>query len=128
MIHVIDPFSQGSHGAQPNWLGLDDDGHRRKVYKVIDEGLRGSEFLTGGLTIFEPGEASSLHHHPDSEEINFIVRGSGEVVQPDGTRTEFAPHTFMFIPKGVPHQHVNTGREPLWLVFVYGPHGFLPTA
>ena len=32
----------------------------------------------------------------------------------------FPEHSFMFIPKGVKHQHVNTGREPLWLVFVYG--------
>jgi oxalate decarboxylase/phosphoglucose isomerase-like protein (cupin superfamily) len=29
-------------------------------------------------------------------------------------------------PKGMKHQHVNTGREPLWLVFVYGPHGQVP--
>ncbi|NNN10920.1 MAG: cupin domain-containing protein, partial [Acidimicrobiaceae bacterium] len=28
---------------------------------------------------------------------------------------------------GVWHQHVNTGREPLWLIWIYGPHGELPT-
>ena len=123
MIHVIDPFAE----AEPTWLGLDDSGFRRKVFKVVNEQLNASEFLTSGLTIFEPGEASSLHNHPDSEEVNFIVRGSGEVVAEDGTHTRFGPHTFMFIPKGVWHQHVNTGREPLWLVFVYGPHGTLPT-
>lgn len=122
MISVIDPFTT----KEPFWLGLDDAGHRRKVFKVVDEHLPGSEFLTGGLTIFEPGEASSLHDHPDSEEINFIVRGSGEVVSADGERTPFRPHTVMYIPKGVAHQHVNTGREPLWLVFVYGPHGQVP--
>ena len=122
MIHVIDPFAQ----ASPTWLGLAEDGLRRKVFKVVDGGLLGSEFLTGGLTIFEPGEASSLHNHPDSEEINFIVRGSGEVVSESGVRTPFDPHTFMFIPKGIKHQHVNTGREPLWLIFVYGPHGEVP--
>jgi putative monooxygenase len=122
MIHVIDPFAL----ANPTWLGLDEDGLRRKVFKVVDDGLLGSEFLTGGLTIFEPGESSSLHNHPESEEINFIVRGTGEVVAEDGGRTPFAPHTFMFIPKGVKHQHVNTGREPLWLIFVYGPHGEIP--
>ena len=122
MIHVIDPFSE----AQPAWLGLDEAGFRRKVYKVVDQRLRDSEFLTSGLTIFEPGEASSLHDHPDSEEINFIVRGCGEVRSDDGTVTPFSTHTFMYIPKGIKHQHVNTGREPLWLVFVYGPHGVLP--
>ena len=124
MIHVIDPFAAE---ARPAWLGLDEAGFRRKVFKIVDEQLNDSEFLTGGLTIFEPGEASSLHNHPASEEINFIVQGSGEVVAADGTRTPFASHTFMYIPKGVHHQHVNTGREPLWLVFVYGPHGELPT-
>ncbi len=125
MIHVIDPFAAQ---AKPAWLGLDEDGFRRKVFKVVDEQLRESEFLTSGLTIFEPGEASSLHNHPESEEVNFIVRGDGEVVAEDGSRTPFASNTFMFIPKGIKHQHVNTGREPLWLVFVYGPHGELPRA
>ena len=122
MIQVIDPFGLPA----PEWLGLSEEGFRRKVFRVVDGRLNGSEFLTGGLTIFEPGESSSLHTHPDSEEVNFIVRGTGEVLAEDGTRTPFATHTFMFIPKGVPHRHVNTGREPLWLVFVYGPHGELP--
>jgi putative monooxygenase len=123
MIHIIDPFAEQA----PFWLGLDDEGHRRKVFKVVDERLRSSEFLTAGLTIFEPGEASSLHSHPESEEINFIVRGHGHVVTADGDRVPFDQHTFMFIPRGIQHQHVNTGREPLWLVFVYGPHGELPS-
>jgi len=123
MVQVIDPFSD----ANPFWLGLDAPGFRRKVFKIVDEHLLGSEFLTSGLTIFEPGESSSLHNHPDSEEINFIVRGRGEVITDGRDPIPFAEHSFMFIPKGVRHQHVNTGREPLWLVFVYGPHGELPT-
>ena len=122
MVHVIDPFS----AAEPFWLGLDTDGFRRKIFKVVDQKLRGSEFLTAGLTIFEPGEASSLHNHPDSEEINFIVRGRGQVVTDDTDPIPFSENTFMFIPKGVKHQHINTGREPMWLVFVYGPHGETP--
>jgi len=124
MVHVIDPFAI----ANPLWLGLDDAGFRRKVFKVVDEVGSGSEFLTAGLTIFEPGESSSLHNHPDSEEINFIVRGTGVVVTEDREPMTFPEHSFMFIPKGVKHQHINTGREPLWLVFVYGPHGQVPTS
>ena len=122
MLHVIRPFQD----AEPEWIGLDVVGQRRKIFKVVDATVRASDFLTSGLTIFEPGESSSMHHHPDSEEINFIVRGSGEVVDESGARTRFGPHSFMFIPKGERHQHVNTGAEPLWLVFVYGPHGRLP--
>jgi oxalate decarboxylase/phosphoglucose isomerase-like protein (cupin superfamily) len=122
MIHVIDPFAD----ANPFWLGLEDPGFRRKVFKIVDEDLVGSQFLTSGLTIFEPGESSSLHNHPDSEEINFIVQGNGQVFTEGADPVPFAEHSFMFIPKGVKHRHVNTGREPLWLVFVYGPHGQVP--
>ncbi|MGG5832785.1 hypothetical protein ACQ4LK_21650 [Bacillus pumilus] len=32
----------------------------------------------------------------------------------------------MFIPDGVSHQHVNTGDEPLWLIWLYTPQGQLP--
>jgi oxalate decarboxylase/phosphoglucose isomerase-like protein (cupin superfamily) len=124
MVHVIDPFAIDD----PLWLGLDEHGFRRKVFKVVDEARLNSSFLTAGLTIFEPGESSSLHNHPDSEEINFIVRGCGQVVADDRDPVPFTEHTFMFIPKGMKHQHINTGREPLWLVFVYGPHGHLPSS
>jgi quercetin dioxygenase-like cupin family protein len=123
MIRIIDPFTID----HPLWLGIDDAGFRRKVFKVVDESLVDNEFLTAGLTIFEPDERSSLHNHPDSEEVNFIVRGTGTVVTDDQEPVPFDEHSFMFILKGVKHQHINTGREPPWLVLVYGPHGLLPT-
>ena len=46
MIHVIDLFAQ----AEPTWLGLDESGHRRKVFKVVDQHLRTSEFLVASST------------------------------------------------------------------------------
>src|SRR5689334_7317356 len=101
MVYVIDPFAD----ASPFWLGLSDPGFRRKVFKIVDDGVLGSEFLTSGLTIFEPGESSSLHNHPDSEEVNFIVKGSGQVLTEGRDPIPFAEHSFMFIPKGVKHQH-----------------------
>jgi putative monooxygenase len=39
MIRVIDPFAQ----AHPAWPGLDDTGHRRKVFKVVDQHLNASQ-------------------------------------------------------------------------------------
>ncbi len=120
---VIDPFTEG----RSRWLGLDQEGFRRKVFAIAGPDLNDTEFLNAGLTIFEPGEASSLHNHPDSEEIDFIVKGKGEMVDELGNATPFEEHTFMLIEKGSLHQHVNTGREPLWLIWLYGPHGELPT-
>ena len=120
-IKTINPFRD----ANPFWLGLNEPGYRRKVFKIVDRELVNSEFMVAGLTIFEPGESSSLHNHPESEEINYIVRGSGKVLS-DGEEEEFGPNSFIFIPKGVFHRHVNTGDEPLWLTFTYTPPGETP--
>lgn len=123
MPYVIDPFSEG----MPRWLGLDEEGFRRKVFSIAGRDVGNSEFLSAGLTIFDPGESSSLHNHPESEEVDFIVKGRGEMLDENGNATPFAEHTFMFIEKGALHRHVNTGREPLWLIWIYGPLGALPT-
>jgi putative monooxygenase len=122
-VKTIRPF----HDADFFWLGLGEDGLRRKVFKVVDRELVNSEHMVAGLTIFDPGEASSYHNHPESEEINYIVHGSGKVVSEE-EEEEFGVNSFMFIPKGVFHQHVNTGEEPMWLIFVYTPPGQLPTS
>ena len=120
-VKTINPF----RNANELWLGLEEDGLRRKVFKVVDSELVNSEHMVAGLTIFDPGEASSYHNHPESEEINYIVRGSGKVVSEE-EEEEFGANSFMFIPKGVFHQHVNTGDEPMWLIFMYTPPGQLP--
>lgn len=117
--------------AQEIWLGLDRPGYRRKVFRLIDEKLTGSEHIVAGLTIFDPGECSAYHNHPDSEEVNIILRGKCKAIW--GTADE-EKHTgdmvssdFMTIGKGVFHQHINIGDEPLWLVWLYTPPGELPT-
>ncbi len=80
-ITTINPFRD----ANAFWLGLDQPGYRRKVFKIVDRELVNSEFMVAGLTIFDPGESSSVHNHPESEEINYIVRGSG-TVESEGER------------------------------------------
>ncbi len=120
-IQTIDPFQSSNQF----WLGLEEEGFRRKVFKVVDKELVNSEHIVAGLTIFEPGESSSYHNHPDSEEVDYIVRGSGKVASED-EEDEFGANSFMFIPTGVFHRHVNTGDEPMWLGFMYTPPGELP--
>lgn len=121
-VRVLNPFVDG----EQLWLGLESEGLRRKVFRVVNEELVNSEHMAAGLTIFDPGESSSLHSHPDSEEVDFIVKGNGDVVS-GSERAAFGENSFMFIPKGVEHQHVNTGEEPMWLVWMYTPSGELPT-
>lgn len=120
-IKVLFPFKDG----EEIWLGLDTPGFRRKVFRTIDKQLVKSEHIVAGLTIFEPGEASAWHNHPESEELDIMVRGSGTVVD-DGEEVPFKEGDWIYIPKGVFHQHKNSGEEPLWLIWMYTPPGDLP--
>ena len=118
---VMRPFKDGKE----IWIGLDTPGFRRKVFRLVDKELVGSEHIVAGLTIFEPGESSSRHNHPGSEEVDIMVRGTGYVVI-DGQQLPFQNNDWVFIPEGVYHQHVNNGNEPLWLIWMYTPPGELP--
>jgi putative monooxygenase len=120
-IKVLFPFKDG----EEIWLGLDTPGFRRKVFRTVDKKLVNSDQIVAGLTIFEPGESSSVHNHPESEEVDIFVRGSGTLVE-DGEEVPFKEGEWVFIPKGVFHQHKNTGNEPLWLIWMYSPPGELP--
>ena len=120
-IKVLSPFKDG----EEIWLGLDTPGFRRKVFRTVDKNLVESEHIVAGLTVFEPGESSACHNHPESEEVDIIVRGCGILVDGD-EQIPFKAGDWMFIPTGVHHQHRNTGDEPLWLIWFYTPPGELP--
>jgi gentisate 1,2-dioxygenase len=121
-VKVLRPFKDGKE----IWIGLDTPGLRRKVFRLVDKELVGSKHIVAGLTIFEPGESSSRHNHPGSEEVDIMVRGTGYAMV-DGEQMPFNEGDWMFIPEGVFHQHVNNGNEPLWLICMYTPPGELPT-
>ena len=98
---------------------------------MIDANLVGSEHLVAGLTIFDPGEASSYHNHPESEEMDIIIKGECKAIWGTADNEENTADMelgdFMTIGKGVYHKHINIGNEPLWLVWAYTPPGDLPT-
>ncbi len=121
-VRLISPFDD----AEQIWIGLDEPGMRRKVFRFVSPETGSEEFMAG-ITIFEPGEQSSYHVHPESEEINLVITGSGIVVS-EGEEAPFGPGQAMWVPKGVYHQHKNTGDEPLKLLWVYTPQAELPNS
>jgi quercetin dioxygenase-like cupin family protein len=119
-VRLISPFEE----AEEIWLGLDEPGLRRKVFRFVSPATGSEEFMAG-ITVFEPGESSSYHVHPESEEINLVLAGSGVLVS-EGEEAAFEVGHAMWVPKGVHHQHKNTGDEPLRLLWVYTPQAALP--
>ncbi len=59
-----------------------------------------------------PGAATSAHFHRKTEEIYYILKGSGRMTIGDQSRT-VGPSDAIAIPPGAVHQIVNNGQEPL---------------
>jgi mannose-6-phosphate isomerase-like protein (cupin superfamily) len=121
-VRLISPFQD----SEEIWIGLDEPSMRRKVFRFVSPATGSEEFMAG-ITVFEPGEGSSYHVHTESEEVNLVLAGSGRLVS-EGEEADFGPGHAMWVPKGVYHQHVNTGTEPLQLFWAYTPQADLPSS
>jgi quercetin dioxygenase-like cupin family protein len=121
-VRLISPFEDG----EQIWIGLDDPGHRRKVFRFVSP-KTGSEEFMAGITVFEPGEASSYHVHPVSEEVNVVLEGSGLVVS-EGEEAPFKTGDAMWVPKGVYHQHTNFFFKAPATPGIYTPQAELPSS
>ena len=106
---------------EPIQLGDESSGTKRFV-KV----LATSKNMKVHMGIFPPGQASSRHSHPESEEIVFIVKGKGKVFTDHGT-FEYKENSVVFIPPGVSHQYKNTGDDEMILIAIYSPPTELPS-
>lgn len=67
-----------------------------------------------------PGESTSLHYHPRTEEIYYIIAGQGEMRLGDETR-QVGPGDAIAIPPGQIHQITNRGQETLKLLCCCAP-------
>ena len=81
--------------------------------------------MTTHLAVVPPGQSTSEHSHPLSEEIVYIVKGAGRcrVGEQIG---ELRPNCMLFVPEGVPHQYTSTGSEDLVIFVVYSPPAEVP--
>jgi len=70
-----------------------------------------------------PGQGHERHNHPDSDEILYILAGTGEQMVDDANTFAVGAGQAVFIPKGAFHSTVNTGWEPLTILAIYAPAG-----
>ena len=59
-----------------------------------------------------PGAATTPHHHPRTEEIYYILEGTGTMTISDESR-HVVPGDAIAIPPGATHTILNTGEQPL---------------
>ena len=96
----------------------------RRLTKNVVGGLspiQAASFSLGYVTL-EPNGGQVPWHNQEQEEIYFVLEGTGEMCL--GTeRTEIRAGQAVYIPSGVFHQLTNTGRDPMIMVYCYGPAG-----
>lgn len=67
-----------------------------------------------------PGHAVTPHLHRDTEEIYYVLDGSGEMTIGEET-AHVGPGDAIYIPRGSRHTLRNTGATPMRIVLVCGP-------
>ncbi|WP_330632970.1 cupin domain-containing protein [Halocatena halophila] len=82
----------------------------------------GIDTFSSGVVVLEPGNGHECHTHPESDELLYVLSGTGEQMIGDETQT-VEPGMMVSIPAGVEHSTLNTGWEPLRFIAVYGPAG-----
>jgi oxalate decarboxylase/phosphoglucose isomerase-like protein (cupin superfamily) len=77
---------------------------------LVSPDLNPGANITFGQVVLLPGEGHTRHNHPTSEEILYVLSGTGEQMVDDR-------------PTAIYHSTVNTGWEPLVLLAIYNPGG-----
>lgn len=87
---------------------------------LLSEGSVGARNFSMGLNITAVGSMIPDHSHDNEEEGMFIISGKGKLIV-EGEEQELHPGMAIYVPPGVKHSIVNTGKEELKLVWVYAP-------
>jgi len=83
-----------------------------------------TDSLTVGVAEIDPGKSGQFRPHRHAQkEVYYILSGEGKVVI-SGTEYVVGPRTAVFIPGGAEHCAVNTGSEPLRLLYVFPADSF----
>jgi quercetin dioxygenase-like cupin family protein len=87
--------------------------------KRIRKKLGGSPNMITELLCYEPGQGTPIHHHPQQEEIFYIVEGSGTIVIGD-EEAQVTRSSLYFVPPQTRHG-ITAGDERLVILFFKAP-------
>ena len=94
--------------------------------RVILTGDRVGSASALGFSSFAAHTATAMLSH-ETEEFAFVVSGHGQLRMDDGN-VPFGPDSALYVPAGVWHAVVNTGDEPVTMVFGFPHPDYPPTA
>ncbi|MEK6572681.1 MAG: dimethylsulfonioproprionate lyase family protein, partial [Bacteroidota bacterium] len=96
---------------------------RRRTQNLVGGAspIQAKNFCMGYVTL-GPNSGQVPWHNQEQEEIYFVLEGTGEMSL--GTERQIMTSgQVVYIPPGVFHQLTNVGKEPLQMIYCYGPAG-----
>jgi oxalate decarboxylase/phosphoglucose isomerase-like protein (cupin superfamily) len=89
--------------------------------------VNGARQFSAAVVTVPPGQGHARHNHPGSEEIIFILEGTGEQMVEDDSgdphTREVGPGCSVLIPDSRFHSTLNTGDGDMRIFVVYSPAG-----
>ena len=85
-----------------------------------------AERFSCGVVTLESGKGLVRHNHPYSEEILYVIEGTGiQTVELASGKLEkeIGPGELVHIPTAIYHSTVNNGEGPMKLIAIYAPFG-----
>ena len=80
--------------------------------------------ITSCLACIEKGHRTEIHIHENSDDIFYVLEGSGKVYLEDIGEIKIKPGSFVRVPKTINHGIVEVGDEDLILLEVFHPEAF----
>jgi putative monooxygenase len=93
--------------------------------RVLLTGERVGSSTALGFSSFAAGTATAMLSH-STEELAYVLTGAGEL-RLEAEAVAYAAGAALYIPAGVWHSVVNTGNEPVTMVFAFPHPDYPPT-
>ena len=102
------------------WVDMD-------VRWLITRDSVGSSKTVFGVTHFPPGARHELHRHPNAEEVEYLVSGSGVAYVGDDA-VELGPGEAVFVPQNEYHGFENDSDSEVVMAWCYAGAASLEAA
>ncbi|MBV8731361.1 MAG: cupin domain-containing protein [Acidobacteriia bacterium] len=93
---------------------------RRFRWLVAADGIRAEHCSTCVIRVAPGDKVRPAHSHPHSEEVIYILSGSGRVLV-DGEIAPVRAGSAVLFPQGKPHMLENTSAEEMKVVCFFAP-------
>jgi quercetin dioxygenase-like cupin family protein len=93
------------------WLQMD-------VRWLVTKDTVGATETVFGVTIFPPGAKHEIHRHPNVEEVEYIVSGTG-IAYVEDDAVDLAAGEALFVPKNSYHGFENPSEEDVVMAWCY---------